>query len=72
MHRLNLHFFCFQENTTWDLIRDIEKLRGHLKIDKWGVVFGGSWGSTLSLLYSQAHPDRVEALVVRGIFLARR
>lgn len=60
-----------QENTTWDLVRDIEKLREHLKIEKW-VVFGGSWGSTLSLVYAETHPDRVKALVLRGIFMLRR
>lgn len=59
-----------RENTTWDLIADIEKLREHLNIDKW-VVFGGSWGSTLSLAYSQAHPERTKALVLRGIFMCR-
>ena len=52
-------------------MRDIEKLRVHLKIDKW-VVFGGSWGSTLSLVYAQTHPERVKALVLRGIFTLRR
>lgn len=60
-----------KENTTWDLVRDIEKLREHLKIEKW-VVFGGSWGSTLSLVYAETHPDRVKALVLRGIFMLRR
>ncbi|KAG8891385.1 hypothetical protein FRB99_003634 [Tulasnella sp. 403] len=60
-----------EENTTWDLVADIEKLREHLKIDKW-VVFGGSWGSTLSLAYAQTHPDRVKALILRGIFTLRR
>lgn len=58
-------------NTTWDLIGDMEKLRAHLKIDKW-MVFGGSWGSTLGLLYAQTHPDRVTALALRGIFLCRK
>jgi len=61
---------CLEQNTTWDLVSDIEKLREHLKIDKW-VVFGGSWGSTLSLTYSETHPDRVKALILRGIFLLR-
>jgi len=60
-----------KENTTWHLVEDMEKLREHLKIDKW-VVFGGSWGSTLSLTYAQCHPDRVKALVLRGIFNLRR
>jgi proline iminopeptidase len=60
-----------QENTTWDLIADIEKIRQHLEIDKW-VVFGGSWGSTLSLSYAITHPDRCKALVLRGIFMIRK
>jgi proline iminopeptidase len=59
------------ENTTWDLVGDIEKLRTHLGIDRW-LVFGGSWGSTLALAYSQTHPERVTGLVLRGIFLVRR
>merc|ERR1712080_95624 len=60
-----------QDNNTQALVADIEKLRQHLGIDKW-VVFGGSWGSTLSLTYAIHHPDRVRALVLRGIFLCRR
>ena len=59
-----------EENTTWDLVADIERLREHLGIDKW-QVFGGSWGSTLSLAYAETHPDRVRELVLRGIFLCR-
>ncbi|MBE9040869.1 prolyl aminopeptidase [Oscillatoriales cyanobacterium LEGE 11467] len=59
-----------RENTTWDLVGDIEKLRKHLGIEEW-VVFGGSWGSTLSLIYAQTHPDRAQALVLRGIFMLR-
>jgi proline iminopeptidase len=59
-----------EENTTWHLVADIETLREHLGIEKW-VVFGGSWGSTLSLAYSQTHPERCKALVLRGIFLCR-
>lgn len=62
---------CLEENTTWDLIEDIEKLRKHLEIEKWHTVFGGSWGSTLSLSYAETHPDRVGHLVIRGIFLLR-
>eukprot|EP01125_Pyxidicula_operculata_P000522 TRINITY_DN10533_c0_g1_i1.p1 TRINITY_DN10533_c0_g1~~TRINITY_DN10533_c0_g1_i1.p1 ORF type:complete len:334 (+),score=75.43 TRINITY_DN10533_c0_g1_i1:3-1004(+) len=62
---------CLEENTTWHLVEDIEKLREHLKIDKW-VVFGGSWGSTLALSYAEKHPERVKALILRGIFLLRR
>ncbi len=57
-------------NTTQDLIADIEKIRLRLNIESW-IVFGGSWGSTLALAYAQAHPDRVNALVLRGIFLCR-
>ncbi|KII85021.1 hypothetical protein PLICRDRAFT_45127 [Plicaturopsis crispa FD-325 SS-3] len=60
-----------EENTTWDLVKDIEKLREHLNIEKWHV-FGGSWGSTLSLIYAQSHPDRVKSLVLRGIFTLRK
>ncbi|MBD2725944.1 prolyl aminopeptidase [Nostoc sp. FACHB-892] len=60
-----------RENTTWDLVSDIEKLRQHLGIEKW-AVFGGSWGSTLSLAYSQTHPSRCTALILRGIFMLRQ
>jgi proline iminopeptidase len=60
-----------EHNTTWDLVADIERLRGHLGIDRWHV-FGGSWGSTLALAYAQTHPERVTALILRGIFLLRR
>ncbi len=59
------------ENTTWDLVADIEKLRTHLKIERW-QVFGGSWGSTLALAYAQAHPERATEIVLRGIFMLRR
>ncbi|MBP6684855.1 MAG: prolyl aminopeptidase [Leucobacter sp.] len=58
-------------NTTWHLVADIERLREHLGIDKW-LVFGGSWGSTLSLAYAQTHTDRVTELVLRGIFTLRK
>ena len=58
------------DNTTPHLVDDIEKLREHLGIERW-VVFGGSWGSMLALAYAMAHPDRVRALVLRGIFLCR-
>lgn len=58
-----------QANTTWDLVADIEKLRSEVAgVDKW-LVFGGSWGSTLSLAYAETHPERVTELVLRGIFL---
>ena len=60
-----------QENTTWDLVTDIETLRTHLGIDRWSV-FGGSWGSTLALAYSQTYPDRCTALILRGIFTLRQ
>ncbi|KQV58139.1 MULTISPECIES: prolyl aminopeptidase [unclassified Caulobacter] len=56
------------DNTTWSLIEDIERLRVHLGVEKW-TVFGGSWGSTLALAYAIKHPDRVDGLVLRGIFL---
>lgn len=59
-----------RNNTTWDLVADIEKIRAHFGIAHW-VVFGGSWGSTLALAYAQAHPERVLGLVLRGIFLGR-
>jgi proline iminopeptidase len=57
-----------RENTTWDLVADIERVRTRLGIDKW-LVFGGSWGSTLALAYAAKHPDRVAGLVLRGVFL---
>jgi proline iminopeptidase len=56
------------DNTTWTLIEDIERLRVHLGVEKW-CVFGGSWGSTLALAYAIKHPQRVESLVLRGVFL---
>jgi proline iminopeptidase len=57
-----------RENTTWDLVADIEVVRERLGISKW-LVFGGSWGSTLALAYAATHPDRIAGLVLRGIFL---
>jgi proline iminopeptidase len=60
-----------EENTTWHLVADMERLREHLKIDKW-QVFGGSWGSTLALAYAQTHPSCVSELILRGIFLLRK
>jgi proline iminopeptidase len=60
-----------RENTTWDLVDDIERLRQHLGIDRWQVA-GGSWGSTLALAYAQTYTDRVTELVLRGIFLLRK
>ena len=60
-----------RENTTWDLVQDLETLREKLGIRRW-IVFGGSWGSTLALAYAVTHPDRVLGLIVRGIFLCRK
>ena len=59
------------ENTTWDLVEDMEKLRERLEIERW-QVFGGSWGSTLALAYAETHPDRVFELVLRGVFTLRQ
>ncbi|WP_404784297.1 prolyl aminopeptidase [Altericista sp. CCNU0014] len=59
-----------RENTTWSLVGDIETLRRHLEIERW-AAFGGSWGSTLALAYSQTYPDACSHLVLRGIFLLR-
>jgi len=58
-----------EDNTTWHLVADIEKLRETVGVDRW-IVFGGSWGATLALIYAQAHPSRTAWLVLRGIFLA--
>ncbi|MFD1913582.1 prolyl aminopeptidase [Halodurantibacterium flavum] len=60
-----------EANTTWHLVADIELIRESLGIPRW-IVFGGSWGATLALLYAQAHPDRVAHLVLRGVFLMTR
>lgn len=59
-----------ENNTTWDLVEDMEKIREKLGIDKW-LLFGGSWGSTLALAYAEKYPQRVSAMVLRGIFLCR-
>ncbi len=59
-----------EANTTWNLVADMERLRRHLKLERW-QVFGGSWGSTLALAYAEAHPGSVSELVLRGIFLLR-
>lgn len=59
-----------RENSTWDLVNDIEKIREHLGIQDW-IVFGGSWGSTLALAYAETHPGKVKGLILRGIFLCR-
>lgn len=58
------------DNTTTDLVADIERLREHLGVEQW-LVFGGSWGSTLALAYGQAHPERCLGFVLRGVFLGR-
>lgn len=63
-------FAELRENTTWDLVADIEAIRQFLHIPAW-VVFGGSWGSTLALTYAINYPDRVRALILRGIFMLR-
>lgn len=60
-----------EQNTTWDLVSDMESIRENLSIDSW-LVFGGSWGSTLSLAYAQQYPHRVSELVLRGIFMLRK
>ena len=59
-----------EDNTTWHLVSDMERLREELGIERW-VVFGGSWGSTLTLAYAETHPDRVRGVILRGIFLVR-
>jgi len=60
-----------KDNTTWHLVDDAEKLRKHLNIERWHI-FGGSWGSTLALAYAEKYPNRVKALILRGIFTLRR
>jgi proline iminopeptidase len=60
-----------ENNTTWDLVKDIESLRGIMGVEKW-LVFGGSWGSTLALAYAETHPTHVSELVVRGIFTLKK
>jgi proline iminopeptidase len=60
-----------EANTTWHLVDDIERIRRLLEIDEW-IVFGGSWGATLALIYAQAHPDRASRLMLRGVFLATK
>ncbi|MBY0564207.1 MAG: prolyl aminopeptidase [Hyphomonadaceae bacterium] len=60
-----------RENTTWDLVDDIEQVRTMLGVEKW-LVLGGSWGSTLALAYAARHPERVAGLVLRGVFLLRK
>ncbi|MDM0083647.1 prolyl aminopeptidase [Variovorax sp. J31P179] len=60
-----------EANTTWHLVADIERLRQRVGVSQW-LVFGGSWGSTLALAYAQKHPERVNALVLRGIYTVTR
>lgn len=62
---------CLEKNTTWDLVEDMEVIRQKLGVERW-VVFGGSWGSTLALVYAIKHPDRVLGLILRGIFLCEK
>jgi proline iminopeptidase len=68
---LSLPFGELENNTTQDLIDDMERIRNRLKIHQW-LVFGGSWGGALALLYAQQHQDKVSALIIRAVFLARR
>ena len=58
-------------NTTWDLVADMERIRDRLGIERW-QLFGGSWGSTLSLAYAQTHPERVTSIILRGVFMLRK
>ncbi len=62
---------CCEQNTTWDLVADMERIREEFGIEQW-MLFGGSWGSTLALAYAQTHPERVTEMVLRGIFLIRK
>lgn len=62
---------CLVNNTTWDLVEDIHKLREFFSIDRW-LLFGGSWGSTLALVYAIQYPENVAGLILRGIFLGRQ
>jgi proline iminopeptidase len=59
-----------RRNSTWELVADMERVREQLGIERW-LVFGGSWGSTLALAYAESYPERVSALVLRGVFLCR-
>lgn len=69
--RRSLPFGELRDNTTQDLIDDLEVLRDSLGVDKW-VIFGGSWGSTLALAYGESYPERVLGFILRGIFLAQK
>lgn len=68
---LSQPFGELQANTTQDLLDDLERIREQLRIDQW-LLFGGSWGGTLALLYAQKHPEKVLAMILRGVFLARQ
>lgn len=67
----SLPYASLEANTTQHLIHDFESIRANLQIDQW-LVFGGSWGSTLALVYAKSHPDRIRHLILRGLFLARK
>lgn len=62
---------CLEDNTTWALVDDMERIRTHLGIERW-LLFGGSWGSSLALAYAETHPARVTGLILRGIFTLRQ
>lgn len=64
-------YACVEDNSTWDLVSDMERIRKEIGVERW-QVFGGSWGSTLALAYAERHPERVTELVLRGIFLLRK
>jgi proline iminopeptidase len=64
-------YACIEENTTQDLVEDIEKIRKHLKILKWQVL-GGSWGVTLGLVYAQTYPEHVSEMILRGVFMGKQ
>lgn len=68
---LSQPFGELQGNTTQDLLDDMERIRKQLRIEQW-LLFGGSWGGTVALLYAQRHPERVLAMILRGVFLARQ
>ncbi len=67
----SIPFGELEKNTTQDLLEDMERIRSHLGIEKW-LLFGGSWGATLALLYAQRFTRHVEAMILRGVFLARQ
>jgi proline iminopeptidase len=68
---LSLPFGEIEQNTTQDLMNDMEQLRQQLAVEKW-LLFGGSWGAALALLYAQSYPDKVSGMILRGTFLARQ